>query len=129
MKRIYVCAILLLSCAAASAEDVDVRFVGVWDMVKIVDGEHQIEIPLNDPSLFATWEFRADGSGIVKMGKGDEKKEMVFSWKISDEKLLIIDEKGGTTDTVTFVFEDNGSRLIMNKEDDSSFELVRHKSQ
>ncbi|HEY1405332.1 MAG TPA: lipocalin family protein [Spirochaetota bacterium] len=128
MKSFFFCAVMVLfGGSMVFAGGPGDKFLGNWNMVRIVDGEHQMDLPPDNPELFATWEFRNDGTGQIVMGKDGEKKDIEFSWSYEDGGLRISGSVDGTTDIVTATLDDDDSTLTLSKSETDTVVLVRKK--
>jgi hypothetical protein len=117
--RNYFTSILFFAIIVAGASALyaaDQRFTGEWNIVLMTSGGNQKALPPTDPDNYALWEFRSDNSATVRMCVNGNCQEQVCTWEVESDELKITDSENGAVDLIKYTFEENGSRLMLEKD-------------
>ena len=125
MKAIVTVIAFMTLVAAAYAENDADKVIGEWNIVRVVNGEEQIEIPVGNPEMFAKMTFYAGGKGSAAMGRDGKRENVTFSWKRDDAGMSIISDDGSRPEVLNESYEDNGNRLILKKGENDMVILER----
>lgn len=125
MKAIVSFVAFLVLLAPAYAGNEPDKVIGEWNIIRIVDGEDQMEIPVGNPEIFAKMTFFTGGKGSASMGKDGKRENVTFTWKRDDAGLSIVSDDGSNPDVLNESYEDNGNRLILKKSESDMVILER----
>ena len=125
MKAIVSVVAFLALLAPAFAGDEPDKVIGEWNIIRIVDGENQMEIPVGNAEIFAKMTFFAGGKGSASMGKDGKREEVTFTWKREDAGLSIASDDGSEPDVLNESYEENDRRLILKKSENDMIILER----
>jgi len=125
MKAIVSFVAFLALLAPAFAGDEPDKVIGEWNIIRIVDGENQMEIPVGNPEIFAKMTFSAGGKGSASMGKDGKRENVTFTWKRDDAGLSIASDDGIEPDVLNESYEENDRRLILKKSENNMIILER----
>ena len=112
-----VCAFIFGSGVLFAESGHRARLIGQWRLLLINDKGRLIEVP-GDGSALAVMEFRADGTGEMRMARGEKKTSIPFQWTLDENGRVTMNEPGRTKlDVVTMGFMKNQLILIKSPDD------------
>ena len=125
MKAIVAFVAFLMLLAPVYAGNNQDRIIGEWNIIRIVNGEDQMEIPVGNPDIFAKMTFNAGGKGTAAMGKDGKRENVTFTWKRDDAGLSIASDDGSAPEVLNESYEESANRLILKKGESDMIILER----